>query len=145
MKELVFRAKCDRCSVETIYPLDTPDESELSLDVTLTVGDKSVVLDLCKVHRDELDELVQEFVLAGRPPELGADAPRPKRKRPSLGSAPAAPGYETDPQAPFTVNADGSFQCPNCPTSSPSPQGLGAHRRQHGYIGTKSSRKRQSP
>lgn len=137
MKELVFRARCDLCETESVFPLDSPGDTGLTMDFPLTVGTVSVVLDLCSTHRDEVIGAAKDYLKVGRPPEQPEKAAPKRRQKRTPPLANPVEGYSTDPQAPYTVNPDGTFQCPNCPKTSPRLHGLGAHRRQHGYVGGK--------
>lgn len=121
-RELVYRAKCDVCKDEAIVEIDVPGfNQKLNLDVPLTIGERTVLLDLCDSDLFEAQDRFEDYFSVGRAPA----AEKPKRKSPTLRVRTAEDETKTYPCTQ-----------PDCDFVGKRPQGLGAHRRNaHGMKG----------
>lgn len=121
-RELVYRAQCDVCKDEAIVEIDSPEgDTKLNLDVPFTIGDRTVLLDLCDSDLLEAQDRFEDYFSVGRTPA----AEKPKRKSPV-------------PRVRTADDEAKTYPCtqPGCDFIGKRPQGLGAHRRNaHGMKG----------
>lgn len=117
----VIKIICDWCWSEAL-------EAVAEGPVMLTLGTKSTVADLCKRHREQVEnsEAVVAMFHVGRRPDR-EDKPKATRVK----NEPREPKKPRDKERkPQVANAKGMFDCgvDDCDREFVSPQGAGRHR-----------------